>query len=120
MALTMRKVWVSLENLMERISINKTPKARLLQKLAKKCSLDVEPYGRNMVKLFTKSTVFPMTKRLFSCMPQVQVAECGAIMLKALKEDFHCITVDLPGHGNSRNVEWTTFDEVIESVGWAY
>ncbi|MGT2883460.1 alpha/beta fold hydrolase [Streptococcus ferus] len=31
-----------------------------------------------------------------------------------LKSDFHCITLDLPGHGESHEVDWTTFDDVAE------
>ncbi|MBJ8325832.1 alpha/beta fold hydrolase [Streptococcus pacificus] len=34
----------------------------------------------------------------------------------ALENDFHCIVVDLPGHGNSLDVEWTSFDEVTEMI----
>ncbi|MGT2929133.1 alpha/beta fold hydrolase [Streptococcus dentasini] len=36
--------------------------------------------------------------------------------IAALKNDFHCIAIDLPGHGNSRNIEWTTFDDVTEMI----
>lgn len=32
----------------------------------------------------------------------------------SLKSDFHCITLDLPGHGESHEVDWTTFDDVAE------
>lgn len=34
----------------------------------------------------------------------------------ALEQDFHCILVDLPGHGASRNIEWTNFDDVVEMI----
>ena len=34
----------------------------------------------------------------------------------ALKNDFHCVIIDLPGHGNSRNIEWTDFDDVTEEI----
>lgn len=33
-----------------------------------------------------------------------------------LRHDFHCLLVDLPGHGNSRDIEWTNFDDVAEIV----
>lgn len=36
--------------------------------------------------------------------------------LAALKHDFHCIIIDLPGHGDSRDVEWTNFDDVTEMI----
>ena len=32
------------------------------------------------------------------------------------EQDFHCIAVDLPGHGSSRDIEWTDFDEVAEMI----
>lgn len=34
----------------------------------------------------------------------------------ALEQDFHCILVDLPGHGASRDIEWTNFDDVVEMI----
>lgn len=34
----------------------------------------------------------------------------------ALEQDFHCILVDLPGHGVSRDIEWTNFDDVVEMI----
>ena len=34
----------------------------------------------------------------------------------ALEQDFHCILVDLPGHGASHNIEWTNFDDVVEMI----
>ena len=34
----------------------------------------------------------------------------------ALQDDFYCITIDLPGHGDSRDMEWTNFDEVAEML----
>ena len=33
-----------------------------------------------------------------------------------LEQDFHCILVDLPGHGASHNIEWTNFDDVVEMI----
>ena len=33
-----------------------------------------------------------------------------------LEQDFHCILVDLPGHGASRDIEWTNFDDVVEMI----
>jgi len=33
-----------------------------------------------------------------------------------LKKDFHCIAVDLPGHGKSVKIEWTSFDEVADMI----
>ena len=33
-----------------------------------------------------------------------------------LEQDFHCILVDLPGHGVSRDIEWTNFDDVVEMI----
>ena len=33
-----------------------------------------------------------------------------------LRHDFHGLLVDLPGHGNSRDIEWTNFDDVAEIV----
>lgn len=35
----------------------------------------------------------------------------------ALFEDkFHCIAIDLPGHGNSRQTEWATFEKVADII----
>lgn len=34
----------------------------------------------------------------------------------SLKSDFHCITLDLPGHGKSVESEWTNFDDVADSI----
>ncbi len=34
----------------------------------------------------------------------------------ALEQDFHCILVDLPGHGASRDIEWTNFDDIVEMI----
>ena len=34
----------------------------------------------------------------------------------ALEQDFHCILLDLPGHGASRDIEWTNFDDVVEMI----
>ena len=34
----------------------------------------------------------------------------------ALEKDFHCVLVDLPGHGASHNIEWTNFDDVVEMI----
>ncbi|CQR25719.1 S33 family peptidase [Streptococcus varani] len=34
--------------------------------------------------------------------------------IRALQSDFHCITVDLPGHGDSYGLEWTSFDDVAD------
>ena len=34
----------------------------------------------------------------------------------ALEQDFHCILLDLPGHGVSHNIEWTNFDDVVEMI----
>ncbi|KXT82117.1 alpha/beta fold hydrolase [Streptococcus panodentis] len=36
--------------------------------------------------------------------------------LAALENDFHCIAVDLPGHGKSSDIEWTDFDEVTDML----
>lgn len=36
--------------------------------------------------------------------------------LAALQTDFHCIVIDLPGHGSSRDIEWTRFDEVADLI----
>ena len=36
--------------------------------------------------------------------------------MATLRHDFHCLLVDLPGHGNSRDIEWTNFDDVVEIV----
>ena len=33
-----------------------------------------------------------------------------------LKNDFHCIAVDLPGHGSSRDIGWTNFNDVTEMI----
>lgn len=33
-----------------------------------------------------------------------------------LKNDFHCITVDLPEHGSSRDIGWTNFNDVTEMI----
>ena len=34
--------------------------------------------------------------------------------MAALARDFHCLAVDLPGHGMSRNRDWTAFDDTTE------
>ena len=34
----------------------------------------------------------------------------------ALEQDFHCILVDLPGHGASCDIEWTNIDDVVEMI----
>lgn len=36
--------------------------------------------------------------------------------LAVLENDFHCIALDLPGHGASRDTEWTNFDDVAEMI----
>lgn len=36
--------------------------------------------------------------------------------MSALKNDFHCIAIDLPGHGKSHEIEWTNFDDVTEMI----
>ncbi len=33
-----------------------------------------------------------------------------------LKNDFHCIAVDLPGHGSSRDIGLTNFNDVTEMI----
>ena len=33
-----------------------------------------------------------------------------------LKNDFHYIAVDLPGHGSSRDIGWTNFNDVTEMI----
>ena len=33
-----------------------------------------------------------------------------------LKNDFHCIAVDLPGHCSSRDIGWTNFKDVTEMI----
>ena len=33
-----------------------------------------------------------------------------------LKNDFHCIAVDLPGHGSSCDIGWTNFNDVTEMI----
>ena len=33
-----------------------------------------------------------------------------------LKNAFHCIAVDLPGHGFSRDIGWTNFNDVTEMI----
>lgn len=36
--------------------------------------------------------------------------------IAALEKDFHCIALDLPGHGSSRDIDWTNFDYVSEMI----
>ena len=36
--------------------------------------------------------------------------------IAALEKDFHCVLVDLPGHGASRDIEWTNFDNAVEMI----
>ncbi len=36
--------------------------------------------------------------------------------IAVFESDFHCIAVDLPGHGNSKQTEWTTIDEVADTI----
>ena len=69
-----------------------------------------------MVKLFTKEYGLSNDQTIIFLHASGSSSRMWRHHVKALKEDFHCITVDLPGHGNSRNVEWTTFDEVIEQL----
>lgn len=33
-----------------------------------------------------------------------------------LGNDFHCLAIDLPGHGKSAKVDWTNFDDVADSI----
>ncbi|AND78932.1 alpha/beta fold hydrolase [Streptococcus pantholopis] len=36
--------------------------------------------------------------------------------IAALKSDFHCLAVDLPGHGKSLKTAWTNFDTAAEML----
>ncbi len=36
--------------------------------------------------------------------------------MASLEKDFHCIAIDLPGHGKSAEVEWTNFDDVADKI----
>lgn len=36
--------------------------------------------------------------------------------ISALQDDFHCITVDLSGHGDSSSIEWTSFENVVSML----
>ncbi|MBP1673231.1 MAG: hypothetical protein H6Q25_1046 [Bacteroidetes bacterium] len=36
--------------------------------------------------------------------------------IDSLKETFHCIAPDLPGHGQSNQIEWTNIDEVADVI----
>ena len=66
--------------------------------------LFIEESGREN----TKSIVFLHVSGLSSKMWRHHIA--------ALKNDFHCILIDLPGHGNSCDMEWTDFDDVTEKI----
>lgn len=66
--------------------------------------LFIEESGREN----TKSIVFLHASGLSSKMWRHHIA--------ALKNDFHCILIDLPGHGNSCDMEWTDFDDVTEKI----
>ena len=66
--------------------------------------LFIEESGREN----TKSIVFLHASGLSSKMWRHHIA--------ALKNDFHCILIDLPGHGTSCDMEWTDFDDVTEKI----
>ena len=66
--------------------------------------LFIEESGREN----TKSIVFLHASGLSSKMWRHHIA--------ALKSDFHCILIYLPGHGNSRNIKWAYFDDVTEKI----
>ena len=36
--------------------------------------------------------------------------------MASLAKDFHCIAIDLPGHGKSAEVEWTNFDDGADKI----
>ncbi|MEP7288386.1 MAG: alpha/beta fold hydrolase [Chloroflexota bacterium] len=36
--------------------------------------------------------------------------------ITALKEDFHCLNVDLPGHGKSHRVKWLSFEDSADQI----
>lgn len=36
--------------------------------------------------------------------------------IDSLKDTFHCIAPDLPGHGKSNQIEWTNIDEVADVI----
>ncbi|MEM1308594.1 MAG: alpha/beta hydrolase [Cyanobacteria bacterium P01_H01_bin.153] len=46
-------------------------------------------------------------------------ANTGAWMWRSLMAslpEYHCIAVDLPGHGNSRQIDWISFEETANQV----
>ncbi|AQP41297.1 S33 family peptidase [Streptococcus gallolyticus] len=36
--------------------------------------------------------------------------------LAVLERYFHCLAIDLPGHGRSREIEWTNFEDITENI----
>jgi pimeloyl-ACP methyl ester carboxylesterase len=36
--------------------------------------------------------------------------------IEALKGGFHCLNVDLPGHGKSNSVEWVSFEDSADQI----
>lgn len=46
------------------------------------------------------------------------VGSSSEMWAKHLEEltNYHCMAVDLPGHGNSRDIKWTSIQEVADSI----
>ncbi|WP_315559876.1 alpha/beta hydrolase [Corynebacterium durum] len=69
-----------------------------------------------MAQLFIEESGQENTKSVVFLHASGSSSEMWRHHIAALKSDFHCILIDLPGHGNSRNIEWTDFDDVTEKI----
>lgn len=69
-----------------------------------------------MAQLFIEESGQENTKSVVFLHASGSSSEMWRHHIAALKSDFHCIFIDLPGHGNSRNIEWTDFDDVTEKL----
>lgn len=69
-----------------------------------------------MAQLFTEESGRENTKSIVFLHASGLSSEMWRHHIAALKNDFHCILIDLPGHGNSRDMEWTDFDDVTEKI----
>ena len=69
-----------------------------------------------MAQLFIEESGQENTKSVVFLHASGSSSEMWRHHIAALKSDFHCILIDLPGHGNSRNIEWADFDDVTEKI----
>ncbi|MGT2907217.1 alpha/beta fold hydrolase [Streptococcus dentiloxodontae] len=71
---------------------------------------------RNIQPLFIEETGQQNTKSIVFLHASGSSSRMWRHHLAALANDFHCIVIDLPGHGNSRDIDWTSFDDVTERI----